>query len=265
MVFKVSYSYSFGFDRLQKLHNFLWANVWKSVRNDIEVMENIIRYATTQKQINKYLKIKRWVIFHSMPFLVVHISQYAFVTCSLFCWSAWHIQAVSHRGAGKMLSLQTAPVLNLEASAYWLWQDTNPPHGTLHCNILFEKDSQLVHLHLIFFQLRCLTLVVYWHIGRPVFHSKIRLSNLKCKITVWSILFIYFFNFRVLWWNLTATKTLLTGVDCLRNCTCIFVNIEQIWDKLHKSEMFQGTSKLQVFSFSWVLKVHGPIFQNLFH
>ena len=33
--FRVSYSYSFGYDRLQK-------NVWKSVRNNMEVIENIL-------------------------------------------------------------------------------------------------------------------------------------------------------------------------------------------------------------------------------
>ena len=29
----VSYSYSFGSDRLQKMQNILWENVWKSIRN----------------------------------------------------------------------------------------------------------------------------------------------------------------------------------------------------------------------------------------
>ena len=39
--FKISYLYKFESDRLQKMQNFLWENVWKSVRNYMEVIENI--------------------------------------------------------------------------------------------------------------------------------------------------------------------------------------------------------------------------------
>ena len=52
--FRVSYSYSFGYDRLQK-------NVWKSVRNNMEVIENILGFAKKKK---KNLIIDGWVIFH---------------------------------------------------------------------------------------------------------------------------------------------------------------------------------------------------------
>ena len=61
--FKVSYSYSFGFDRLQKMQTFffffLWATVQKWFRNYMKVIENIKRYVRKQN-----LKIDRWVTFH---------------------------------------------------------------------------------------------------------------------------------------------------------------------------------------------------------
>ena len=40
--FEVSYFFTFGFDRLQKVQNSLWENVWNSVRNYMEVIENIL-------------------------------------------------------------------------------------------------------------------------------------------------------------------------------------------------------------------------------
>ena len=47
--FKVSYSYSFGCDRRQKMQNFLWENVWKSVRNYMDVIEDILKYIQKTK------------------------------------------------------------------------------------------------------------------------------------------------------------------------------------------------------------------------
>ena len=58
LALKVSYSYSFGFDRLQKIQIFfffffLWENVWKSVRNYMEVIEDILRYVKKNLKIDK--------------------------------------------------------------------------------------------------------------------------------------------------------------------------------------------------------------------
>ena len=66
---------------------FLWENVWKSVRNCMEVIENVLRHVKKQN-----LKIDRWVIFHpyanfNCPYLNIGLLY----TCSLFCWSASHI------------------------------------------------------------------------------------------------------------------------------------------------------------------------------
>ena len=73
-VFKASYS--FGFDRLHKMHNFLWENVWKSVRNYNEVIDNILSY------IQKNLKINRWVIFH--PYAIFNCPYLKTGLCGLF-------------------------------------------------------------------------------------------------------------------------------------------------------------------------------------
>ena len=45
---KPAYSYCFWYNRQQKMCNFLWENVWKSVRNYMEVTENKLRYVVIQ-------------------------------------------------------------------------------------------------------------------------------------------------------------------------------------------------------------------------
>ena len=62
--FKVSYSYSFGFNRLQKMWHFWLENVWKSVRN------------------YKNQKIVGWFIFH--PFTICNCPYLKIGMCDLF-------------------------------------------------------------------------------------------------------------------------------------------------------------------------------------
>ena len=60
LAFKViSYSYSFGYDRLQNIQNFLWENVWKSVGNYIEVIKDI--------KVRTKTKISNWQMSHFSP------------------------------------------------------------------------------------------------------------------------------------------------------------------------------------------------------
>ena len=84
---KVSYSYSYGFDRLQKMQNSLFENVWRSGRNYMEVIENILRYVKNNPKISKSTD--------TMPTSNVHISS----LCDLFLfyWSATHFCLVTLR------------------------------------------------------------------------------------------------------------------------------------------------------------------------
>ena len=59
------------------MQNFLWENVWKSVRNYMEVIENIIRYVK-----NKNLKIDRWLICH--PYANFNCPYLKIGLCDLF-------------------------------------------------------------------------------------------------------------------------------------------------------------------------------------
>ena len=96
---KIGLSFSFlvvfGFDRLQKMQIFFFflENVWKSVRNYKEVIEDIERY------IKKNLKMYRWVIF--LPYVNFNcpIWKQACKICSLSCWSASHIQHSTYHNA----------------------------------------------------------------------------------------------------------------------------------------------------------------------
>ena len=49
-VFKVSHSYTFEFDGLRIMQNFLWEYVSKLVRNSNGVKEDLLRYVERKKQ-----------------------------------------------------------------------------------------------------------------------------------------------------------------------------------------------------------------------
>ena len=76
--FKVSHSYSFGFDKLQKMQIVFVENVWKSVRNYMEMTENTLRYVKK----NRNLKIDRWYIFH--PYTNFNCPYLKIGLCDLF-------------------------------------------------------------------------------------------------------------------------------------------------------------------------------------
>ena len=81
--FKVSYSYSFGFDGLQKMQNFCWKmfesqseNTWRW--SDIEHIESMLKKIILKST-------------DAMPTSIVHISN----LCDLFYWSASHFCLVT--------------------------------------------------------------------------------------------------------------------------------------------------------------------------
>ena len=71
-------SYRFGYDRLQKMYNFLSENVCKSFRNKMEVTENSTVCIKT-----KISKSVDELFFTPMPTSVIHISRYIGL-CDLF-------------------------------------------------------------------------------------------------------------------------------------------------------------------------------------
>ena len=85
LTFKVSCSYNFKFERLQKMLNAWWDNILGMSqklhgggRGHIEIRKKI------PKSTNEFF-------FTHMPTSITRISKQACVTFSLFCWSASHI------------------------------------------------------------------------------------------------------------------------------------------------------------------------------
>ena len=114
--FEKSYSYSFGFDRVQKMQNFLWENVWKSVRNYMEVKENILRYVKKKKKPQNQKKISfSHLFFTPMPKSIDHISKnrqcLTFLSCTVHVLQSWctHPCWLYHQTAALQSTNSTVP------------------------------------------------------------------------------------------------------------------------------------------------------------